>query len=134
MYDQIASGQPAVFIDKDLFNEDGSRNWDVFFQNLKQNYVAGDILNDMAKIENQFNTMIGIPNANTEKRERLITDEVNSNNAETSSIVSLWLTTMREDIERVNALFGLDLNVTYKFKGGAEDETSAGLSSDAVSL
>ena len=76
MYDQIASGQPAVFIDKDLFNEDGSRNWDVFFQNLKNNYVTGDILNDMAKIENQYNTMIGIPNANTEKRERLITDEV----------------------------------------------------------
>ena len=123
-----------MFIDKDLFNEDGSRNWDVFFQNLKNNYVTGDILNDMAKIENQFNTMIGIPNANTEKRERLITDEVNSNNAETSSLVSLWLTTMREDIERVNALYGLDLNVTYKFKGGAEDETSIGLSSDALSL
>lgn len=134
MYDQVASGQPAVFIDKDLFNEDGSRNWDVFFQNLKNNYVTGDILNDMAKIENQFNTMIGIPNANTEKRERLITDEVNSNNAETSSLVSLWLTTMREDIERVNALFGLDLNATYKFKGGIEDETSIGLSSDVVSL
>ena len=41
---------------------------------------------------------------------------------------------MREDIERVNALFGLDLNVTYKFEGGVDDETSAGLSSDAVSL
>ena len=95
---------------------------------------TSDLLSDLIKIRNMFCTEIGIPNANTEKRERLITDEVNSNNAETSSIVSLWLTTMREDIERVNALFGLDLNVTYKFKGGIEDETSIGLSSDAVSL
>lgn len=116
MFDQIASGQPAVVVGKDLFNEDGSRNWDVFFQNLKANYVAGDILNDMAKIEQRFCTAIGIPNANTEKRERLITDEVQMNNAETGSLANLWLETMREDLKRVNEMFGLDISVNYRYE------------------
>lgn len=115
MFDKIASGDPAVFVDKNLFNEDGSRNWDVFFQNLKQNYVASDILNDMKTIEDQFNTAIGIPNANTQKRERLITDEVNANNIDTEAKIGLWLETMRRDMRRVNEMFGLDLDVRYRF-------------------
>lgn len=115
MFDRIASGDPAVFVDKNLFNEDGSRNWDVFFQNLKQNYVASDILNDMKTIEDQFNTAIGIPNANTQKRERLITDEVNANNIDTEAKIGLWLETMRRDMRRVNEMFGLELDVRYRF-------------------
>ena len=115
MFDKIASGEPAVVVDKNLFNEDGSRNWDVFFQNLKQNYVASDILNDMKTLEDQFNTAIGIPNANTQKRERLITDEVNANNIDTEAKIGLWLDTMRRDMRRVNEMFGLDLDVRYRF-------------------
>lgn len=134
MFDQIASGQPAAFIGKDLFNEDGSRNWDVFFQNLKQNYVAGDVLNDMAKIEQRFCTAIGIPNANTEKRERLITDEVQMNNAETASLVSLWLDTMREDLKRVNEMFGLNISVNYRYEEDNRDEESLYLDTDSAAV
>lgn len=123
MFDQVASGQPAVVVGKDLFNEDGSRNWDVFFQNLKQNYVAGDILNDLAKIEQRFCTAIGIPNANTEKRERLITDEVQMNNAETGSLVNLWLETMRGDLERINDMFGLNISVDYRYEEENTDDS-----------
>lgn len=115
MYDKVVSGEPAVFVDKTLFNEDGTRNWDVFFQNMKQNYVASDILDDMKTLEDQFNTAIGIPNANTQKRERLITDEVNANNADTESRVLLWLDTMKRDIAKVNEHYGLSLDVKYRF-------------------
>lgn len=120
MFDKLASGEPAVFVDKNLFNEDGSRNWDVFFQNLKQNYVASDILNDMKTIEDQFNTAVGIPNANTQKRERLITDEVNANNVDTEAKISLWIDTMRRDMRRVNELYGLNLDVKYRFADSLE--------------
>ena len=123
MYDRLASGEPAVFIDKNLFNEDGSRNWDVFFQNLKQNYVTSDILNDMKTLEDQFNTAVGIPNANTQKRERLITDEVNANNVDTEAKISLWIETMRRDMARVNDMFGLDLGVKYRYAERTEEVT-----------
>ena len=125
MFDKITSGDPAVVIDKNLFNEDGSRNWDVFFQNLKQNYVASDILNDMKTLEDQFNTAVGIPNANTQKRERLITDEVNANNIDTEAKVNLWIETIRRDMQTANELFGLNLDVKYRYAGGVSDESMA---------
>lgn len=72
LFDRVASGEPAVVVDKTLFNDDGSANWDTFCQNLSQNYIAGDILADMTKWEDKFNTDIGIPNANTDKRKDLL--------------------------------------------------------------
>ena len=120
MFDKIATGEAAVFVDKNLFNEDGSQNWAVFFQNLKQNYVTSDILNDMKTLEDQFNTAVGIPNANTQKRERLITDEVNANNVDTEAKISLWIETMRRDMKRVNDMFGLSLDVRYRFADNME--------------
>lgn len=106
MYEEITSGQPAVVVDKKLFKADGIPTWQLFMQNLKQQYIASDILSDMKKIEAEFDTRIGIPNANTDKRERLITDEVNSNNAGTNALASQWKTTLDDSIERVNKLFG----------------------------
>lgn len=120
LYDDIASGAPAAFVDKTLFNEDGSRNWDAFIQNVRNTYVTSDILNDMQTLENQFNTAVGIPNANTSKRERLITDEVNANNVDTAAKISLWLETMNRDIKRVNAMFGLNLSVRYRFENDTQ--------------
>ena len=106
MYEDIISGQPAVVADKKLFRADGVPAWQLFMQNLKQQYIATDILSDMKKIEAEFDTRIGIPNANTDKRERLITDEVNSNNAGTNALASQWKTSLDDSIERVNKLFG----------------------------
>lgn len=106
MYEEITSGQPAVVADKKLLRNDGTPAWQLFVQNLKQQYIASDILSDMKKIEAEFDTRIGIPNANTDKRERLITDEVNSNNAGTNALASQWKTSLDDSIERVNKLFG----------------------------
>ena len=54
MFDKIASGEPAVFPDKQLFNEDGSPNWMMFNQNLKESYIVSDIMEDMRKWELKF--------------------------------------------------------------------------------
>lgn len=116
LYDKFATGEPAVFPDRELFNEDGSPKWQLFTQNVGQNYIVGEILDDMKKLEDRFNTDVGIPNANTYKKERLITDEVNANNVDTQSKIMLWLETMRRDITRVNSHFGLSLSVSYRYE------------------
>lgn len=54
-----------------------------------------------------FDTDIGIPNANTDKRERLITDEVNSNNAETLSKCALWLDQCQKVVIRLIKCLGI---------------------------
>lgn len=105
LFDQITDGEPAVVVDKKLFNDDGSPNWQLFTQNLKQTYIADQLIIDLRKIEDEFNTRIGIPNANTDKRERLITDEVNANNVETETLPELWLDNINRSIEQTVELF-----------------------------
>lgn len=115
MYDEISSGNPASVIDKELLDENGNPTWIFFQQNLKQNYLVSDMLADMRKIENQFCTDLGLPNSNTEKKERLTDDEVNSNNTETISRADLWLERLKECCTKVNNMFSLDISVDWRF-------------------
>lgn len=129
MYENIISGQPSVVVDKKLFNADGTPSWQLFMQNLKQQYIATDLLSDMKKIEAEFDTRIGIPNANTDKRERLITDEVNANNAGTNALAAQWKSSVEESIERVKKMFGSavePLSVKWRdLEGGVRNEGNA---------
>jgi hypothetical protein len=114
MFDNVASGELAVVIDKELFDDEGKPQWQPFNQNVKESYIASDILSDMRKIEAMFDTDIGIPSANTDKKERLITDEVNANNIETASKCEIWLETIKKGIAVANDLFGQTLSVDWR--------------------
>ena len=116
MYDNLSEGDPAVVIDKKLLDDQGKPTWFPFTQNVKESYVATDILSDMRKIEAMFDTEIGIPNANTDKRERLITDEVNANNIETSTRCELWLEEIRKGLTKANEKYNLNLTVDWRVK------------------
>ena len=124
MFDEVASGKPFTILDKNMKNEDGSLNWEMFTQNVGQNYITDRVLGDMKTIEDRFNTRIGIPNANTQKRERMITSEVESNDVDTTALVNVWLDTLRESISRVNAKYKLNISVSYRYDnyydGGVE--------------
>lgn len=115
LYDQIASGNPAAFADKNLFNDDGSPAWELFTQDLRQNYIAGDLLEDLAKIDSRFNTVVGIPNVNIAKNSGVSDKEVMSNNIDTKSKCDLWLETMRDGVKRVNDMFGLNISISFRF-------------------
>ncbi len=129
MFDKISSGEPIVVQDRKLLDENGKKTWDAFANNLSNNYIADRILNDMTTWENKFCTEIGIPNANTQKKERLITDEVNANTVDTESKIMLWIDTMNRDLKKVNRMFDLNLSAEYKFRKGdqewQEDQKSA---------
>lgn len=129
MYDQIASGEPAVVIDSRLKNAaDGEETWKAFEQNVGGNYIVTNLLADLRKIEAMFDTEIGIPNANTDKRERLIQDEVNANNIETYSKCAMWLENLQDACKRVNDMFGLSISVRWREipeMGGASDGGNA---------
>lgn len=115
LYDQIASGQPATFIDKSL-SADGKAPWQQFEQNVGQNYIVGNILTDLRKWEQMFDNDIGIPNANTDKKERLLTDEVNSNNTETASKCALWLEELQKTCAETEKMFGIKMSVDWRVK------------------
>lgn len=123
LYDQINNGNPAAFFDKELLDENGSLNVQMFSQNLQQNYIAGDILEDMEMLDTEFNTLIGIPNVNIAKPSGVSPEEVNANNAETRALCELWLDELNRGCDRTNAMFGTNLRFKLRFKqeGGAQD-------------
>ena len=121
MFDKVASGEPAAFIGKDLFNEDGSPNWMQFNQDLKNTYVADEIMIDLRKWEQEFCRDLGINNANTEKKERMIVDEVASNNEETLLWSDLTLEQLKKDCKKARDMFGIELDVDYRFKQDNQD-------------
>ena len=126
MYDNLSEGDPAVVIGKKLLNDDGTPNWFPFTQHIKESYVVSDVLSDMRKIEAMFDTEIGIPNANTDKAERLITDEVNANNVETATRCELWLESIRKGIKKANSMYGLTLSVDWRVNPNQVAEPAEG--------
>ena len=112
IYDKIMAGEGLAVYDKD---GDSSLVFETFTQNLMQNFIAPDILESMRRVENEFCTRVGIPNTNTDKKERMSTDEVNMNNAETTGLADLWLETLQDCCEKARDMFQLEkLNVKWR--------------------
>ena len=114
--DKVTSGDACVVTGKELFSEDGTPMWTTFAQNLTQNYIASQQIEDLKKLKLMFDTDVGIPNANTEKKERLTDDEVNSNNIETQTKIELIADSLKESAVRVNKMFGTNISFKLKFK------------------
>lgn len=128
MYDQIMAGNPMTVIDSSLLKADGSESWKPFISSSRDMYIAEEIISSMRSIENQFDTWVGLPNANYQKRERMISDEVQANRAETYSNASVWFDCLRDSFERVNKMFGLNCSVKWRFReeGDNGDTVSQG--------
>lgn len=103
MYDSIASGSPSVVVRKNK-NVDKTP-WNTFQQNVGQNFIAGDILETLRCIRDQFLTEIGIPNLSTRKKERVNLLESGRNIVETVCKSQLWLEEMQKGIQTAIDLF-----------------------------
>lgn len=117
MYDKISQGEPAVFVRGDHINQDN-----ILYNHVKENFVAGDIQMLKRKIMSEFLTEIGVNNANTDKRERLTDNEVESNNAEIQLNSSYWLENMKEGFDKANAMFNLNIGIKVKEVYNTESE------------
>ena len=114
-YDRMSGGDPMVVVHKNMRDADGNLNYEVFNRDVKQSYIISDLIADLRKIEAEFDTRVGIPNANTDKRERLITDEVNANNVETTILSDMWMDSIQDGIEKVRQMFGIELKCERRY-------------------
>lgn len=117
-YDRMSDGSPMVVVNKNLWNSDGDLKYEVFNRDVKSSYVISDLISDLRKIEAEFDTRIGVPNANTDKRERLITDEVNANNVETHILADMWMDSIQDGIKKVKDMFGLEMKCEWRYGDG----------------
>lgn len=123
LYDNIASGEPAQFIDKNMKDDGGELPVMMLQQNVGNNFIADRVLDTMRTIRNQFLTDIGVPNVNINKASGVSAEEVNANNLEVKAKVSIWFDSIREGMDKVRRMFDLsesDLNVKWRtVDGGA---------------
>ena len=115
MYDQIQTGDPLVVYDSKYSPEDGKSMIEFYSQNLKENFIAPDVLLTLKKIENEFASKIGLANVNSEKKERLTNEEIYANRDETYSIAEIWLENLKDGCKKVKNMFNVDLSVDWRF-------------------
>lgn len=108
-FDLIDSGKPVV-ITTDSVNPEN-----FYTMPVKNSFVATDIQELKRAIVSEFLTEIGVNNnAQSSKKERLVVDEINSNDTETQLNVDHWLSNIKEGFDKANSMFGLNLSVTLK--------------------
>lgn len=123
-YANATQGNPLVTINKDVVGDGGLKP---FFPSVKSNFIVDLLLQAKRTVINEFLTKIGIRNANYDKKERLNSQEVNENNDETKSIISIMYENISGAFERLNKLSGgeLGLAVEYTYQYGEEVQENA---------
>ena len=108
LYKEYDGNAPVIFGDSSL-NTEGLKSI-----STGAPYVADRIYELKTQIWNEALTYLGISNINIQKKERLITDEVTRNQGGTVASRYSRLEARRQAVERINAMFGTSIEVSYR--------------------
>lgn len=121
LYECISAGEPFKVYDKgiksDGLDDDNEPIW-TFSQDVASQYISDKLLADIDTILKQFDHEIGIA-AVGEKKERMITDEVATQNEDSCARASTWFESLSDSFDNVNKLFP-DLGLSFSMKYGGE--------------
>lgn len=108
LYKQYEGNEPFIF---------GDKNLDLNSLKVLQTgapYIA-DRLNELkTQVWNEFLTYIGVSNISTQKKERMVKDEVTRNLGGTIASRYSRLNSRREAVEKINAMFGTNIAINYR--------------------
>lgn len=120
LFDKIIEGEPMVVYKSDVIT---GQPLTVAFNNLKQNFIVPELQDAKRTIINEFLTFIGVNNTNTDKKERLITTEVNANNEELKCNMDAIRETLKMCNKKVSTMFpDFDFSLEIQFTGKEEGE------------
>lgn len=108
LYHQVDGNEPVIYADKSL-NPDAIKvlRTDAPFLADKLMLYKHDLWNDAL-------TFLGINNANTDKKERLITDEATANDQMIELSAQTMLLTRQKACDEINDMFGLNVSVKLR--------------------
>ena len=101
-YTQYTGNAPVIFADKNSGLENAIRSIDT-----RVEFIADKLLDYKKEIWNEALTFLGINNMRNDKKERMITDEANSNNELINLNLQSYLIPRREAAKQFNDYFGL---------------------------
>lgn len=121
LYTQYEGNRPVIFGKKGLSVEN--------FEVLKTDapYVSDKIYNLKVNIFNEALTLLGISNVSIEKRERLVSDEVNKAMGGTFANRMAYMSMREKAVENINKMFGTNIEVVFR-----EDEEDDDIEEDYV--
>ena len=102
MYTQYEGNSPVIYANKDQLNPEAIKTIDT-----QAPYVIDKLMNYKREIWNEFLSFIGVSNL-SEKRERLVTAETDSNNELVNLNMQSYLVPRQKACEEFNKLFGLE--------------------------
>lgn len=105
---EVDEGRPWVHGDKN-FDLDAFQVFDITTP-----YVGNELQTYKHQIWNEALTYLGIENVNTDKKERLISDEVVNNMGDVEAERFTRLNARKQACEEINRLFGLDVKVDFR--------------------
>ena len=120
--EEIDANNFAIFGDRSFGLSDAVK---VFQTGVKP--LMTELTDTYHDILNEALTYLGINNANTDKRERLITSEAESNNQMIDTSANMFLEARQRACEEINRKFGLNVTVelrTPREEGGANNDLS----------
>ena len=116
---QIDSGEDAIFVDERLSN-----GGDVGINVLQTGapFLLDKLQQHKHEVTNELMTWLGLNNANTEKKERLIVDEVNSNNMHILMNLDLEFKNREKACKEINERYGLNIKVSKAIDEFAQEQ------------
>lgn len=106
---ESVDGNAPVFVSDGLDRETTRFSMEAI--NTEAPYRGKDLMELKHDFENEYYTLLGINNANTDKKERQIVDEVNSNNELIEASVKNMLECRQTACEEINKKWGTDISV-----------------------
>ena len=115
IFDERNSGKPLMVFDKDKLKKkdavdktsplESQEPFEFLDLEVGKNYITDKLLKDYRNIMNQFDCEVGIPNNPADKAERLVTNEVESNSAETVARFDYFLKHLKKSIKKTIEVF-----------------------------
>ena len=105
IFQQVDGNTPAIYADRGL-NMDSIQAFKTGVQ-----FMGNDLQDYANAVENKLLTFLGVNNTPVEKKERLITDEAQSNNQLIDSFAELQLEARQRAAKAINDMYGLNVSV-----------------------
>ena len=108
VFTQRKDNEPLIYADKNLELND------ISILDLKPPMVFKDLQLQKHMIYNECMTFLGVNNANLDKKERLVTSEVNANNDQLNVNEDVMLKSREHACKLINEMFGTNIKVSRR--------------------
>lgn len=118
LFASMFNGEPHTIVDPTMLQDNKDRAG--VPTNIQ--YLASDIMDTMNEIKMKFREHIGFDTAGVDKKERLITGEVNANKQHTLSVLDIMKQQREIACENINHFFDCDISVQLTGQSELDEE------------